>query len=163
PAKWTFNNIAHMKAQLKSLGFALDWRREITTCRPEYYRWNQWLFLRMLEKGIAYLKTGVVNWDPVDKTVLANEQVIDGRGWRTGAPVEKREIPMYYLKITDYAEDLLEALNHMPGWPDAVRAMQATWIGKRVGVRLGFPYDAADLGDGAAGSSKGGLHAFTTR
>jgi leucyl-tRNA synthetase len=159
PAKWTFDNIAHMKAQLKSLGFALDWRREITTCRPEYYRWNQWLFLRMLEKGIAYLKTGVVNWDPVDKTVLANEQVIDGRGWRTGAPVEKREIPMYYLKITDYAEDLLDALGHMPGWPDRVRAMQANWIGKSQGVRLGFPYDIAGLG----ADGKGVLRAFTTR
>ncbi len=108
PAKWTYDNIAYMKEQLKSLGFALDWSRELTTCRPEYYRWNQWLFLRMLERGIAYQKTGVVNWDPVDKTVLANEQVIDGRGWRTGAPVERREIPMYYLKITAYAEDLLE-------------------------------------------------------
>jgi leucyl-tRNA synthetase len=159
PAKWTFDNIATMKAQLKSLGFALDWRREITTCSPEYYRWNQWLFLRMLEKGIAYLKTGVVNWDPVDKTVLANEQVIDGRGWRTGAPVEKREIPMYYLKITDYAEDLLDALGHMPGWPDRVRAMQANWIGKSQGVRLGFPYDIAGLG----ADGKGVLHAFTTR
>jgi leucyl-tRNA synthetase len=159
PAKWTFDNIATMKAQLKSLGFALDWRREITTCRPEYYRWNQWLFLRMLEKGIAYLKTGVVNWDPVDKTVLANEQVIDGRGWRTGAPVEKREIPMYYLKITDYAEDLLDALGHMPGWPDRVRAMQANWIGKSQGVRLGFPYDIAGLG----ADGRGVLHAFTTR
>ena len=115
PAKWTFDNIAHMKAQLKSLGFALDWSRELATCRPEYYRWNQWLFLRMLEKGIAYQKTGVVNWDPVDKTVLANEQVIDGRGWRTGALVEKREIPMYYLKITAYAEDLLDALSEMHG------------------------------------------------
>jgi leucyl-tRNA synthetase len=162
PAKWTFDNIATMKTQLKSLGFALDWSRELTTCRPEYYRWNQWLFLRMLEKGVAYQKTGVVNWDPVDKTVLANEQVIDGRGWRTGAPVEKREIPMYYLKITDYAEDLLEALNHMPGWPDRVRAMQANWIGKSVGVRLGFPYDIEGLG-GAAGMDKGVLHAFTTR
>jgi leucyl-tRNA synthetase len=155
PAKWTFDNIAYMKAQLKSLGFALDWSRELTTCRPEYYRWNQWLFLRMLEKGIAYQKTGVVNWDPADKTVLANEQVIDGRGWRTGALVEKREIPMYYLKITAYAEDLLDELNQMPGWPDRVRAMQANWIGRSVGVRLGFPYDI----DGRSGV----LHAFTTR
>ena len=163
PAKWTFDNIATMKAQLKSLGFALDWTREIATCTPEYYRWNQWLFLRMLEKGIAYQKTGVVNWDPVDKTVLANEQVIDGRGWRTGALVEKREIPMYYLKITDYAEDLLDALGGMPGWPERVRAMQANWIGKSVGVRLGFPYgvEAAGAGSGPAGS--GVLHAFTTR
>jgi leucyl-tRNA synthetase len=154
PAKWTFDNIASMKAQLKSLGFALDWSRELATCRPEYYRWNQWLFLRMLEKGIAYQKTGVVNWDPVDKTVLANEQVIDGRGWRTGAPVEKREIPMYYLKITAYAEDLLDALPQMQGWPERVRTMQANWIGKSVGVRLGFPYDIG---------GQGVLHAFTTR
>ena len=163
PAKWTFDNIATMKAQLKSLGFALDWSRELTTCRPEYYRWNQWLFLRMLEKGIAYQKTGVVNWDPVDRTVLANEQVIDGRGWRTGALVEKREIPMYYLKITEYAEDLLDALNHMPGWPDRVRAMQANWIGKSIGVRLGFPYEIDGLAGAAMGASKGVLHAFTTR
>src|ERR1700760_197294 len=113
PAKWTLDNIDYMKRQLKSLGFALDWSRELATCKPEYYRWNQWIFLRMLEKGIAYLKTGVVNWDPVDKTVLANEQVIDGRGWRTGAPVERREIPMYYLKITEYAQDLLDALSRM--------------------------------------------------
>jgi leucyl-tRNA synthetase len=155
PAKWTFDNIAHMKKQLQSLGFALDWSRELATCRPEYYRWNQWLFLRMLEKGIAYLKTGTVNWDPADKTVLANEQVIDGRGWRTGAPVERREIPMYYLKITAYAEDLLDALSAMRGWPERVRAMQANWIGKSEGVRIGFPYDI----DGAQGV----MYAFTTR
>ncbi|MGH8338232.1 MAG: class I tRNA ligase family protein, partial [Gammaproteobacteria bacterium] len=159
PAKWTFDNIAYMKAQLKSLGFALDWSRELTTCTPEYYRWNQWLFLRMLEKGIAYQKTGVVNWDPVDKTVLANEQVIDGRGWRTGALVEKREIPMYYLKITAYAEDLLDALGQMQGWPERVRAMQANWIGKSIGVRLGFPYEIEGLGT----DGRGVLHAFTTR
>src|SRR3984893_4914186 len=140
PAKWTFGNIAHMKPQLKSLGFALYWSRELATCTPEYYRWNQWLFLRMLERGIAYQKTGVVNWDPVDKTVLATEQVIDGRGWRTGALIEKREIPMYYLKITAYAEDLLETLGHMHEWPERVRAMQANWIGKSVGVLLGFPH-----------------------
>jgi leucyl-tRNA synthetase len=155
PAKWTLDNIAHMKRQLKSLGFALDWSRELTTCLPEYYRWNQWFFLRMLERGIAYLKTGAVNWDPVDKTVLANEQVIDGRGWRTGALVEKREIPMYYLKITDYSEDLLGALGKMPGWPERVRAMQANWIGKSEGVRIGFPYEI--------GGEKGVLHVFTTR
>ena len=155
PAKWTLDNIAHMKRQLKSLGFAIDWRRELTTCRPEYYRWNQWLFLRMLERGIAYQKTGAGNWDPVDKTVLANEQVIDGRGWRTGALVEKREIPMYYLKITAYAEDLLDALAAMPGWPERVRAMQANWIGRSEGVRIGFPYDI--------GGEQGVLYAFTTR
>src|SRR6202012_2671429 len=132
--------IAHMKAGLKALGFGLDWKRELATCLPEYYRWNQWLFLRMLEKGIAYLKTGLVNWDPVDKTVLANEQVIDGRGWRTGGPVGRRRLPLDYLKITDYADDLLASLEGMPEWPERVRAMQANWIGKSVGVRIGFPY-----------------------
>jgi leucyl-tRNA synthetase len=141
PARWTYENIAYMKRQLQSLGFALDWDRELATCQPEYYRWNQWLFLKMLEKGIAYRKTGIVNWDPIDQTVLANEQVIDGRGWRTGALVEKREIPMYYLRITDYAPDLLDALNDMPGWPERVRAMQANWIGRSEGVRLSFPYE----------------------
>jgi leucyl-tRNA synthetase len=140
PAKWTYDNIAYMKKQLQSLGFALDWSREVTTCRPEYYKWNQWLFLRMLEKGLAYLKTGTVNWDPVDQTVLANEQVIDGRGWRTGALVEKREIPMYYMKITAYAEELLAALDTLPGWPERVKTMQANWIGKSHGVNFGFPY-----------------------
>ncbi|MHB8478045.1 MAG: leucine--tRNA ligase [Steroidobacteraceae bacterium] len=159
PAKWTFDNIATMRAQLKSLGFALDWSRELATCSPEYYRWNQWLFLRMLERGIAYQKTGAVNWDPVDKTVLANEQVIDGRGWRTGAPVEKREIPMYYLKITAYAEDLLQSLSEMHDWPERVRAMQANWIGKSVGVRLGFPYHI----EGLCADGNGVLWAFTTR
>jgi leucyl-tRNA synthetase len=155
PAKWTYDNIAHMKAQLKSLGFAIDWSRELATCRAEYYRWNQWMFLRMLEKGIAYQKTGVVNWDPADMTVLANEQVIDGRGWRTGALVERREIPMYYLKITAYADDLLESLKTMQGWPERVRTMQANWIGKSEGVRIGFPYES----DG----TEGVMHAFTTR
>ena len=111
PAQWTRQNIAYMRTQMQALGFAIDWEREFATCDPGYYHWNQWLFLRMLEQGIAYRKTGVVNWDPVDQTVLANEQVIDGRGWRTGAPVEKREIPMYYLNITRYADELLEALD----------------------------------------------------
>jgi len=141
PAKWTYDNIAYMKKQLRSLGFAIDWERELATCRPEYYRWNQWLFLRMLEKGLAYKKTGVVNWDPVDRTVLANEQVIDGRGWRTGAVVEKREIPMYYLRITAYAQELLDALDSLPGWPERVKTMQANWIGKSHGVNIGFPYE----------------------
>ena len=140
PAKWTYDNISYMKGQLQQLGFALDWKRELATCQPEYYKWNQWLFLRMLERGIAYKKTGVVNWDPVDHTVLANEQVIDGRGWRTGALVEKREIPMYYLRITQYAQDLLDELGHMTEWPERVRAMQANWIGRSEGVRIGFPY-----------------------
>ncbi|MDX1489535.1 MAG: class I tRNA ligase family protein, partial [Acidiferrobacterales bacterium] len=141
PAKWTYDNIAYMKRQLKSLGFAIDWERELATCRPEYYRWNQWLFIRMLEKGLVYKTTGVVNWDPVDQTVLANEQVIDGRGWRTGALVEKCEIPMYYMKITAYAEELLEALADLPGWPQRVKAMQANWIGRSEGVNFGFPYE----------------------
>jgi leucyl-tRNA synthetase len=155
PAKWTRDNIAYMRNQLKSLGFAIDWRRELATCDPEYYRWNQWLFLRMLEKGIAYKKTGVVNWDPVDKTVLANEQVIEGRGWRTGALIEKREIPMYYLRITQYTEELLAALDSLPGWPERVKLMQANWIGKSIGVNFGFPYEI----DG----QKHLLRVFTTR
>jgi len=160
PAKWTRENIAHMRAQLKSLGFAIDWSREIATCDPGYYRWNQWLFLRMLEKGLAYRKTGVVNWDPVDQTVLANEQVIDGRGWRTGALVEKREIPMYYLNITRYADELLEALDTLSGWPERVRVMQANWIGRSEGCEIAFPY--ADDTVGAAGSA-GAVKVFTTR
>jgi leucyl-tRNA synthetase len=140
PAKWTYDNIAYMKQQLQSLGFAIDWSRELATCQPSYYKWNQWLFLRMLEKGIAYKKTQVVNWDPVDQTVLANEQVIDGRGWRTGALVEKREIPGYYLNITQYADQLLDDLDKLPGWPERVKTMQANWIGKSHGVRFAFPY-----------------------
>jgi leucyl-tRNA synthetase len=140
PAKWTYENIATMKSQLKALGFGLDWDREVTTCKPDYYRWNQWLFLRMLESGVAYQKTGTVNWDPVDQTVLANEQVIDGRGWRTGAIVEKREIPMYYLAITRYAQELLDDVKQLEGWPERVRTMQANWIGRSEGVTIAFPY-----------------------
>ena len=155
PAKWTYDNIAYMKKQLKSLGFAIDWERELATCTPRYYRWNQWLFLRMLEKGLAYKKTGTVNWDPVDQTVLANEQVIDGRGWRTGALVEKREIPMYYLAITKYSEELLAALENLPGWPERVKTMQANWIGKSFGVRLAFPH--------RIGGNADKLWVFTTR
>ncbi len=151
PAQWTYDNIAYMRKQLQSLGFAIDWSREIATCDPNYYKWNQWLFLRMLEKGIAYKKTGSVNWDPVDQTVLANEQVIDGRGWRTGALVEKREIPMYYLRITGYADELLSALDGLGGWPERVKTMQANWIGRSEGVEIGFPYDG------------GVLKVFTTR
>jgi leucyl-tRNA synthetase len=141
PAKWTYDNIAYMKKQLQSLGFAIDWERELATCTPQYYRWNQWMFLRMLERGLAYKTTGVVNWDPVDQTVLANEQVIDGRGWRTGAVVEKREIPMYYLRITRYADELLDDLEVLPGWPERVKTMQANWIGKSEGVNIAFPYE----------------------
>ncbi|MBI1732580.1 MAG: leucine--tRNA ligase [Gammaproteobacteria bacterium] len=153
PAKWTWDNIAYMRRQLQSLGFALDWEREIATCDPRYYRWNQWLFLRLLERGLVYKKTGTVNWDPVDQTVLANEQVIEGRGWRTGAVVEKREIPMYYMRITAYAEELLAALDSLPGWPERVRIMQANWIGRSEGVEIGFPY----------GAGAGTLNVFTTR
>src|ERR1700758_296480 len=160
PAKWTRDNIAHMRAQLKSLGFAIDWSREIASCDPQYYRWNQWLFLRMLEKGLAYRKTGVVNWDPVDQTVLANEQVIDGRGWRTGALVEKREIPMYYLAITRYADELLEALDALGGWPERVRVMQANWIGRSAGCEIAFPYAPDTV---RAVGQQGALKVFTTR
>jgi leucyl-tRNA synthetase len=160
PAKWTRDNIAYMKRQLQALGFALDWDREFATCDPSYYRWNQWLFLRMREKGIAYKKTGVVNWDPVDQTVLANEQVIDGRGWRTGALVEKREIPMYYLNITAYADELLNALEGLEGWPERVRTMQANWIGRSEGAEVAFPY--ADDARALLGAD-GALKVFTTR
>ncbi|HEU5442282.1 MAG TPA: class I tRNA ligase family protein, partial [Steroidobacteraceae bacterium] len=160
PAKWTRQNIAHMRAQLKSLGFGIDWSREVATCDPSYYRWNQWLFLRMLERGIAYRKTGVVNWDPVDQTVLANEQVIEGRGWRTGALVEKREIPTYYLNITRYAQELLGDLEQLPGWPERVRLMQANWIGRSEGCEVSFPYAPDARG---AMSAEGALKVFTTR
>ena len=156
PAKWTWDNIAHMKGQMQAMGLAIDWSREAATCSPEYYKWNQWLFLKMLEKGIAYKKTQIVNWDPVDQTVLANEQVIDGRGWRSGAVVEKREIPGYYLGITQYADELLECVQHkLPGWPERVRLMQENWIGKSFGVNFGFPYEL----DG----EKKLLRVFTTR
>ncbi|HXY05451.1 MAG TPA: leucine--tRNA ligase [Burkholderiaceae bacterium] len=141
PARWTYDNIAEMKAQMEPLGFAFDWTRELATCKPEYYRWNQWLFLRMLEKGIAYRKTQLVNWDPVDQTVLANEQVIEGRGWRSGALIERREIPGYYLAITHYADELLDGLVCLEGWPAQVRAMQENWIGRSTGVNFGFPYE----------------------
>ena len=161
PAKWTHDNIAHMKQQMLAMGLAIDWSREIAACDPAYYKWNQWLFLRMLERGIAYRKTQVVNWDPVDRTVLANEQVIDGRGWRTGALVEKREIPGYYLKITDYAEELLAYLDKMPGWPERVRTMQANWIGKSLGVRFAFPHDIN--GDDGRPIGGGRMYVFTTR
>ena len=160
PARWTRQNIDYMRRQLKSLGLAIDWRRELATCDPEYYRWNQWLFLRMLERGIAYRKSGIVNWDPVDQTVLANEQVIDGRGWRTGALVEKREIPMYYLNITRYADELLRDLDSLEGWPERVRLMQANWIGRSEGCEVAFPY-APDTR--TAMGEDGLLRVFTTR
>ncbi|NMM18898.1 MAG: leucine--tRNA ligase [Rhodoferax sp.] len=162
PAQWTYENIAYMKKQMQAMGLAVDWSREVTTCDPAYYKWNQWLFLKMLEKGIAYRKTQVVNWDPVDMTVLANEQVIDGKGWRTGAVVEKREIPGYYLKITDYADELLEHVKTgLPGWPERVKLMQENWIGKSEGVRFAFLHDIKN----ATGKliDDGRLYVFTTR
>ena len=157
PAKWTYENIAYMKTQLRSLGLAVDWSREITTCKPDYYRWEQWLFTRLFEKGVIYRKNGTVNWDPVDQTVLANEQVIDGRGWRSGAVIEKREIPMYYFKITAYADELLEGLDDMPGWPEQVKTMQRNWIGKSRGMEVQFPYNVESIGEAGA------LKVFTTR
>ena len=157
PAQWTYDNIAYMKTQLKSLGLAIDWSREVTTCKPDYYRWEQWLFTQLFEKGIIYRKNGTVNWDPVDQTVLANEQVIDGRGWRSGALIEKREIPMYYFKITAYADELLESLDELAGWPEQVKTMQRNWIGKSRGMEVSFPYDVASIG------SEGALKVFTTR
>ena len=141
PAKWTYDNIDHMRVQLKALGLAIDWEREIATCKPEYYRWEQWLFTRLFEQGLIYRKNATVNWDPVDETVLANEQVIEGRGWRSGALVEKREIPMHFMRITSYAEELLTGLDQLPGWPEQVKTMQRNWIGKSFGVRFAFPYE----------------------
>ncbi|MCF6781725.1 leucine--tRNA ligase [Stutzerimonas stutzeri] len=157
PAKWTYENIQYMKTQLKSLGLAVDWTREVTTCKPDYYRWEQWLFTRLYKKGVIYRKNGTVNWDPVDQTVLANEQVIDGRGWRSGALIEKREIPMYYFKITAYADELLESLDELDGWPEQVKTMQRNWIGKSRGMEISFPYDVASIG------SEGVMKVFTTR
>jgi len=162
PAQWTYSNIAHMRAQMEMMGLAIDWSREMTACKPEYYKWNQWMFLKMLEKGIIYKKTGTVNWDPVDQTVLANEQVVDGRGWRSGALIEKREIPMYYARITDYAEELLEHVdNKLPGWPERVRIMQSNWIGKSTGVRFAFPHQIKGDDDQLIGDGR--MYVFTTR
>ncbi len=144
PAKWTYDNIDDMRDQLRRLGYAYDWTREVTTCRPEYYRWEQWLFVRMFQKGLVYRKNSVVNWDPVDQTVLANEQVIDGRGWRSDAIVERREIPQWFMKITAYADELLEELERMPGWPDSVKTMQRNWIGRSEGVELSFEVQGED-------------------
>ena len=159
-SKWTYDNIAYMKKQMSAMGLAIDWSREVATCSPDYYRWNQWLFLKMLEKGIAYRKTQVVNWDPVDQTVLANEQVIDGRGWRSGALVEKREIPGYYFNITAYAEQLLSGLDGL-GWPERVKTMQQNWIGKSRGVRFAFKHEIQDAHGNFV--QEGQLYVFTTR
>jgi leucyl-tRNA synthetase len=162
PARWTYENIAYMKKQMNAMGLAIDWSREMCACDPKYYKWNQWLFLKMLEKGIAYQKTQMVNWDPIDNTVLANEQVIDGRGWRSGAVVEKREIPGYYLKITDFAPELLEySQNGLPGWPERVRLMQENWLGKSEGVRFAFSHDIKDPQGQLIQDGK--MFVFTTR
>ncbi|MDF7675254.1 leucine--tRNA ligase [Neisseriaceae bacterium ESL0693] len=162
PAQWTDDNIAYMKKQLQSLGFALDWDREIATCKPEYYRWEQWLFVRLFQKGIIYKRSGTVNWDPVDQTVLANEQVVDGRGWRSGAVVEKREIPMYYFKITDYAEELLRDLDTLTHWPEQVKAMQRNWIGKSRGMEVRFGL-TKDSKAGLVGNHADYVQVYTTR
>jgi len=161
PAAWTYSNIDYMKNQLKSLGFAIDWSRELATCKPDYYRWEQWLFTRLFEKGLIYRKNGTVNWDPVDHTVLANEQVIDGRGWRSGALVEKREIPMYYFRITDYAEELLRDLDTLDGWPERVKTMQRNWIGKSRGMTVRFAL-RDDSRDGLS-ADQHSVQVFTTR
>ncbi|ADI28974.1 leucine--tRNA ligase [Methylotenera versatilis] len=153
PAKWTYENIEHMKSQLKQLGLGVDWNREIATCKPEYYKWEQWLFTELFKKGLIYKKTSTVNWDPVDGTVLANEQVIDGRGWRSGAMVEKRDIPQYFMKITAYAEELLNDLDKLDGWPEQVKTMQRNWIGKSFGCEVEFPIVGQD----------GNLKVYTTR
>ena len=157
PAKWTYANIEHMRTQLQSMGYAIDWTREFATCRPDYYVHEQRMFVRLMKKGLAYRKNSVVNWDPVDQTVLANEQVIDGRGWRTGALVEKREIPQWFLKITDYAQQLLEGLDTLPGWPDAVKTMQRNWIGRSEGLEIRFAVNDID------GQTLAPLDVFTTR
>jgi len=138
PAKWTNENINHMRSQLKQLGLSIDWDREISTCNVDYYKWEQWLFIKLYEKGLIYKKTSMVNWDPVDQTVLANEQVVDGKGWRSGVEVERREIPQYFMKITDYADDLLEGLDNLNEWPEKVKTMQRNWIGKSTGCEIKF-------------------------
>src|SRR5512132_325033 len=161
PKAWTYQNIAAMKTQLKSMGLSLDWAREIATCDPAYYKHQQKMFLDFLRAGLVERKLGKVNWDPVDQTVLANEQVIDGRGWRSGAPIEKREIPMYYLRITRYADELLAALDALPGWPERVKTMQANWIGRSNGVRFAFPHSVRDADGTPIGDGR--MYVFTTR
>ncbi|QKI88558.1 leucine--tRNA ligase [Thiomicrorhabdus xiamenensis] len=154
PAEWTYSNIDYMRNQLKSLGLGYDWSREIATCHPEYYRWEQWLFTKLMEKGLVYRKLSVVNWDPVDQCVLANEQVIDGKGWRSGAPVERKEIAQWFLRITDYAEELLQDIDQLDGWPEQVKTMQKNWIGKSTGLQISFPIE---------GKSNQTLDVYTTR
>jgi leucyl-tRNA synthetase len=160
PAKWTYANIEHMRGQLKRLGFAYDWSREFATCRPEYYRWEQLMFTRLMQKGLAYRKDSEVNWDPVDQTVLANEQVIDGRGWRSGAVVERRTIPQWFLRITDYADELLDGLDQLEQWPEAVKTMQRNWIGRSEGAE--FSMRVCDA-EGGVKSDAPSVSVFTTR
>ena len=157
PAKWTYANIAHMKQQLRAMGYAIDWSREFATCSPDYYVHEQRMFVQLMKRGLAYRKNAVVNWDPVDQTVLANEQVIDGRGWRTGALVEKREIPQWFLKITDYAQELLDGLDTLEGWPEAVKTMQRNWIGRSEGLEIRFDVRTVD------GEPRDPVTVFTTR
>ncbi|MFT4724773.1 MAG: leucyl-tRNA synthetase, partial [Colwellia sp.] len=144
PAKWTYENIDYMRNQLQSLGFAYDWSRELATCKKDYYKWEQWFFTQLYEKGLVYKKNATVNWDPVDQTVLANEQVIDGRGWRSGAPVERKEIPQWFIKITDYAEELLTDLDQLTEWPEQVKTMQRNWIGRSEGIEMTFQVADSD-------------------
>ena len=144
PAKWTYENIDYMRDQLTQLGFGYDWSREIATCHPKYYKWEQWLFVKLFEKGLVYKKNAVVNWDPVDQTVLANEQVINGRGWRSDALIEKKEISQWFMRITDYADELLDSLDKLDGWPEAVKTMQRNWIGKSTGLEISFNRQGAD-------------------
>ena len=162
PARWTYQNIAYMKKQLRQLGFAYDWSRELATCRPDYYRWEQWLFTRLFERGIAYRRESEVNWDPVDQTVLANEQVIDGRGWRSGAVVERRKIPHWFLRITDYAEELLAELDNID-WPEPVKTMQRNWIGRSEGAEIDFEVEDPEADGSAADGDWPALRVFTTR
>src|SRR5210317_46134 len=160
PARWTYENIDHMRGQLKRLGFAYDWTREFATCSPDYYRWEQLMFTRLMKKGLAYRKDAEVNWDPVDQTVLANEQVVDGRGWRSGAVVERRSITQWFLRITDYAEELLQGLDELEGWPDAVKTMQRNWIGRSEGAEFEMPVCDASGNPDPQGRS---IRVFTTR
>ena len=170
PAKWTYGNMDYMRGQLRQLGFAYDWSRELATCKPEYYRWQQWFFIQLYKKGLVYRKNSLVNWDPVDQTVLANEQVVDGRGWRSGAVVEQRQVPQWFLKITDYADELLSELKHLDGWPEAVRTMQENWIGRSEGLEIDFeinpspyplPQSLPRTRSGGEGEKK--ITIFTTR
>ncbi|MXZ31845.1 MAG: class I tRNA ligase family protein, partial [Gammaproteobacteria bacterium] len=157
PAEWTYANIDYMRAQLKRLGYAYDWQREVATCHPEYYRWEQWFFTRLFRQGLVYKAEAEVNWDPVDQTVLANEQVVDGKGWRSGAPVERRQIPQWFFRISDFAQELLDDLETLDGWPDAVRTMQRNWIGRSEGVEVEFEVD------GEADPELRTIKVFTTR